>query len=244
MPLTNDHSLDSSDEESLFSSKQSLNPQNLSSRLHIKMDDWKWRHARIFGADHMTQLFDATCHLRSPHLRLRNFSSSSSSETHDTASMHTFSCDIDLSLQGKDIKLKSRGAFKDGWMYDSPALGERLSWRSDGMWDCFTLVCKDEAGTTLARGSLRKFSMKTAGAIEILSEKALEDPHAVHEFVLFAMAVMQYRITYLAATGYGYYVAAASSGLSKAGSSKDKKAEKDKMKQEKEPEVACAMVGT
>lgn len=254
VPITADNELDtSSDDETLDMKSQSQ--QSLNSRLHIEMDNWKWRKATIFGADKKTELFRAECHMRSPQLRLRNLSSSFGRE--DTATIHCMSSDIDITLQGQAIKLKSRGVFKDGWTYSSPTgNGVQLTWKTEDFWNCFTLVCQDAHGVTLARGTLRKASMKTAGKIEILDERVSNNPAAVHEFALFGMAVMQARITVLAASGYGYYFAAASACMSKGGSSTEKAGpsqigqaakEKDKKKKEEEEvtvEVLQAVAGS
>ncbi|KAL8652300.1 MAG: hypothetical protein Q9210_002758 [Variospora velana] len=149
-------------------SKLPFRPQQAppSSRtLHVYYDCSNAANARIVDSDKTTTLWLFRVRTKKPHLTIS--SAVPAAAILATATYHDFSSRIDVIIRGAPITLSSRGAFKKGHTYQSPALGgATLTWKSQNF---FTyLVYVDGKRAVLAQFHFKSWSLKKYGSLELL----------------------------------------------------------------------------
>lgn len=165
--------------------------------LQVEFDNWKWRKATVSDLHEKAELYRVEFHVRKPQIIVQPTSQNDPTiKTIGEVTFHCLSSRIDIVLNGRDIELSSRGFWKDGYTYASPALdGARMTWQSRCRGGYFDLVCLNEAAMAVARAVLALGSVKKVATIEIMGGEAMIEGRGMDEMVLTGLAILQQRLT-------------------------------------------------
>ncbi|KAI4142053.1 MAG: hypothetical protein LQ341_003327 [Variospora aurantia] len=158
--------------------------------LHVYCDRSNAANARIVDSDKTTTLWLFRVRMRKPHLTIS--SAVPTAAILATATYHDFSSRIDVVMRGVPITLSSRGAFKNGHTYQSPALaGATLTWKSQNF--LTDLVCVDDKGVVLAQFHFKTWSLTKYGSLELLRSD-LTSGYLMEEVVVTGMAMVEHEM--------------------------------------------------
>ncbi|KAI9711062.1 MAG: hypothetical protein M1828_001989 [Chrysothrix sp. TS-e1954] len=158
--------------------------------LHIYFENWLWRQANILDSDKTSVVYSVDCRLRRPQVTVRTPDRS----IIGTAGFHLHTMRIDTFVHDFNVSLKSLGLITDGYVYSSNARrDETITWKSLS-WNCFHLLCVDQAGKPLARFLFGKWSIKKGGTIELLDPSCAKDGPMMDEIIITGLTVIQARM--------------------------------------------------
>lgn len=169
---------------------QAHHTQSPSRVLHVCYDKWHLSPARILDSDKATLLYTTKLRSWKPHLRIYVASPTTADSTSvGSVSFHEFSSGIEANVHDVSMTLNSRGIFKCGHTYSSPAFGGAcLTWKRQH--HSFDLVCLDEREVPIARLCFSCWSWSKLGRLELMSPDVASGP-AMEEMLVTGLAMME-----------------------------------------------------
>ncbi|KAL8875919.1 MAG: hypothetical protein Q9198_005792 [Flavoplaca austrocitrina] len=162
----------------------------LARTLHIYNRSCGSSKSTIFDTDKTTPLYTVAISMCKPNLTI---SLPSSPIPIATAVFHDFHSHIDVLIRGVPITLHSRGMFKSGHSYISPALGgEEVVWKKEhelGM----DMRCENSKGSVLARYKFSQLSWKKSGSLELMGFAA-GGGRMMEEMVVMGMVMVEHEL--------------------------------------------------
>ena len=150
------------------------------------------KQTQILDSDKTTPLYNIEIHTMSkPHVTVH--SATNPARVIGTATFHHFSSRIDVVVHGHAITLESRGPFKSGCKYVSPAAqGASRVWKSEGVFSGSDMVCLDGREQIVARFEASTWAVKKAGKFD-LGPSVRENGPAMDEVVVVGVAMLEDR---------------------------------------------------
>jgi hypothetical protein len=160
--------------------------------LHIYYDDWKVSSVRIMDTDKRVELFKVKLQLKKPHLSI---ASARTGTTIGTATYHSFTSRIDITVHGSPISMTPCGTLgRKGHEYSSPARGSaNMRWKYQN--HNLDLVCLDEREVPIARFHFSNWSMYKCGKLELIGPTGNEDGAVMEEIIVTGLAIAEYVLT-------------------------------------------------
>ncbi|KAL4940234.1 hypothetical protein BDV06DRAFT_24119 [Aspergillus oleicola] len=155
--------------------------------LDVSFTSWSGRHMRVTeNTADGPLVYAADLHNRKPHMI---FQATGTAHLPATVQFHTFSRNIDVSINGNEVPMKATSHWKYEFAFDSKALGQKLTWKRSKSWLHMNLDCVDDSGTVLAHFKAGKgWSGKKAGKLEIYEPAARGGKGLTDEIVVTGLA--------------------------------------------------------
>ena len=165
------------------------NGMALTRNLHIYNRSCGSSKSTIFDTDKTTPLYTVAIRMCKPNLTI---CLPSSPIPIATAMFHDFHSHIDVLIRGVSITLRSRGMFKSGHSYASPALsGEEVFWKKENTLG-MDMRCENSK-SVLARYKFSHLSWKKSGSLELMGFAA-GGGRMMEEVVVMGMVMVEHEL--------------------------------------------------
>ncbi|KAL2813349.1 hypothetical protein BDW59DRAFT_154853 [Aspergillus cavernicola] len=192
---------------------QNTPPQSYPRGLEVVFTSWTGRHMRVTEATHDGPLvYAADLKNRKPNMI---FQAEGTAQLPATVIFHTFSRNIDINIDGKEMVMRSASSWRYEFGFDSIALGgKRLTWKNTSRWTWLNMECLDDSGAVYATFKAHKgWSGKKTGRLELQEACRAGGKGLVDEIVVTGLANVYIQIAQAvssnSAAGAGAGVAAA-----------------------------------
>jgi hypothetical protein len=136
-----------------------------------------------------TPLYTVKTKLRKPHMILRATSSPDTELA--TVEFHTLRPKVDVFIHGEKLTISMKN-FSYTATYESAALQQTLTWKSNSHWKTFDLDCVDENTMPLVKISSAYYSCKRGSQIQFFGHAVENNSVVRNELIATGLAMAQY----------------------------------------------------
>lgn len=156
--------------------------------MEIIYKDWKCKAANITDTKTGALLYDLETHLLKPQITI---SRPGQSEPFAKVNIPTLSKTVDITIDGRGLKLTNKKFWKGHYIFDSSHLSQpTATWKCSGSgWSSIDFVCLDEQEMPIARVRTKVAAVKKIATLEV-NEAHRDNKGLVDEIVVTGLTVV------------------------------------------------------